>query len=82
MQTITLYKDNNIANVKVIEYEEVYQGLISYDMFVKSYPQKINFANCLILFLSNDDGLSSTFDSELFEPLKNYCFHRHKNNNL
>ena len=34
METITLYKDNNLANAKVTKYEEVYQGLISYDMFV------------------------------------------------
>ena len=60
METIALCKDNFLENEKEVSYEEIYQGLISYGMFTKHYPKTITFENCLLLYLSNADGLSST----------------------
>ena len=79
METIALFKNNLIANKREVSYAEIYQGLIKYDVFKKSYPKTITFENCLLCYISNSDGLSSTFESSDFENLKNYCYAKFKN---
>jgi len=74
-----LFKDNLIANKKEVGYDEIFNGFITYEMFQKDYPKKINFENCLLCYISNSDGLSLTFESTDFNDLKNYCYKRLKN---
>ncbi len=79
MKTIALCKDNLLENEREVSYEEIYNGLLSYKMFTKHYPKNITFENCLLLYLSNADGLSSTYECRDFENLKNYCYSKFKN---
>jgi len=79
MQTITLCKDNLTANRCEVSYDKIYLGFLTYPMFKKNYPLSITFENCLLLYISNSDGLSSTFESSDFEDLKNYCYKKFKN---
>lgn len=74
--SINLFKDNLIANKEEVSYDEIYDGLIAYEMFTKNYPKIITFENSLILYVSNADGLSSSFDSDDFTGLKDYCFEK------
>jgi len=71
--SISLFKDNLIANKKEVSYDEIYNGLMTYEIFINNYPKKFTFENCLILYISNTDGLSSSWDSEDFPALANYC---------
>ncbi len=73
MASLALFKDNLIANKREVTYDEIYLGFIQYPMFKKNYPKNITFENCLLCYISNADGLSSTFENSDFEDLKNYC---------
>jgi len=76
MSHIELFKDNLIENKREVTYDEIYLGFIQYPMFKKNYQKNITFENCLLCYISNADGLSSTFESSDFEDLKNYCFNK------
>jgi len=74
--SINLFEDNLIANKKEVSYDEIYNGLMTYEVFSSNYPKNFTFENCLILYLSNADGLSSSFNSDDFPGLRDYCFEK------
>ena len=77
MKKINLYIDNNLANLKEVSYEDVYQGLKFFPLFKIHYPN-ISFENCLRVYIGGNHGLKSTYDEKDFTDLFLYCWDQFK----
>jgi hypothetical protein len=75
---MTLYEDNQLYKKRQVFFDEIYQGWIKYDMFLERKIKEISLENCLLCYLSNDDGLHSTYESNDFQKLSTYCLKKYK----
>ena len=75
---MTLYQDNKLNKKRQVFFDEIYQGWIKYNMFLERKTKEISLENCLLCYLSNDDALHSTYDSDDYQKLCAYCLNRYK----